>query len=813
VAATVSATFRSGNPIVDGLLTYYHWSPSQLLRFGFPAGGAWSGYPAGSEPYVDYDPVTAAQQAAVSAAFNAVESFTNLAFLNANLAGEAPEQATFRFGRTGDTQTAHAYFPFPDDERAGDVWFANDGTYDSPVRGDYAYVTVLHEIGHALGLKHPHDTGFLGATPLAYDNLSYTVMSYRSYYAMDVTVGYGNGQFGFPQTYMMYDIAALQYLYGADFTYNNGNSLYQWSPATGSMSVDGIVRIAPGANVVFMTLWDGGGIDTYDFSAYANALSVSLVPGDWTKTADIQLAYLGDGHYAIGNIANALLYNGDTRSLIENAIGGSGNDQLIGNQAANMLTGGGGSDWLDGGTGADQLIGGTGNDIYVVDDAGDTVTELPGEGTDEIRTGLAVFSLAGLANVENLRATSDIAHDFRGNGGNNVLTGAGGPDTFRLQDGGMDTAIGGDGNDFLFFGASLDALDAIDGGAGIDQVAIQGNYNLTLGSGLVSIESLIPLPGSDTRFGDSGANFYDYALTTVDANVGAGQRLTVDANRLRAGEDFTFNGSAETDGEFFLIGGGGVDTLTGGAKNDTFLFGENNQFGAGDTVNGGSGGTNDQLGLRGNYTIIFGANQLIGIESIALVSSQDTRFGGRGLLFNYNLTMNDGNVAAGQLMTVDGAPLRSNEILTFNGSLETNGSYRVAGGAAADTITGGAQADILIGRAGGDMLRGGGGNDLFRIDAAGESNAAGRDQILDFASGDRIDLSRMDANSAVAGDQAFIFIGSAAFGNHAGELRFENQSGNIWLIQGDTDGNGIADFEVSVTIVDLHPITAADFIL
>jgi Ca2+-binding RTX toxin-like protein len=175
--------------------------------------------------------------------------------------------------------------------------------------------------------------------------------------------------------------------------------------------------------------------------------------------------------------------------------------------------------------------------------------------------------------------------------------------------------------------------------------------------------------------------------------------------------------------------------------------------------------------------------------------------------------MNDGNVAAGQLMTVDGAPLRPNETLVFDGSLESDGSYRVAGGAAADTITGGQQGDILIGRAGGDMLRGGGGNDLFRIDATGESNAAGRDQILDFASGDRIDLSRMDAIVGTPANEAFTFIGNAAFGNHAGELRFENQSGNTWLIQGDTDGNGVADFEVSVTIDDLHPITAADFIL
>jgi hypothetical protein len=422
------------------------------------------------------------------------------------------------------------------------------------------------------------------------------------------------------------------------------------------------------------------------------------------------------------------------------------------------------------------------------------------------------FTIANGVTIEN--ATTGSGNDtLVGNAANNILNGGDGNDSFYLQVGGDDNAIGGAGNDFFYFGAGLTGLDLADGGAGNDQFALQGAYTITFGAGIVGMESLVLLPGNDVRFGDSGGNFYDYDLTTVDQNLAAGQRLTIDANRLRVGEDFTFNGSAESDGNFFVVGGNGVDTFTGGAQSDTFLFGENGQFGAGDTVNGGTGGSNDQLALRGNYTIAFGAGQLTGIESIALVSAQDTRFGALGSAFNYNLTMNDGNVGAGQQVTVDGAPLRPNETLTFDGSLESDGSYRVAGGSGADTITGGAQGDILIGRAGGDMLRGGGGNDLFRIDAAGESNAAGRDQILDFASGDRIDLSRMDANSAVAGDQAFTFIGSAAFGNHAGELRFENQSGNIWLIQGDTDGNGVADFEVSVTIDDLHPITAADFVL
>ena len=114
-----------------------------------------------------------------------------------------------------------------------------------------------------------------------------------------------------------------------------------------------------------MTLWDGGGNDTYDFSGYATNLSVNLNPGAWTTISATQLAALGYSHYAAGNIANALLYNGNTASLIENAIGGSGADTMVGNGADNHLTGGAGNDTLDGGAGNDTLVGGKGDDRLI----------------------------------------------------------------------------------------------------------------------------------------------------------------------------------------------------------------------------------------------------------------------------------------------------------------------------------------------------------------------------------------------------------------------------------------------------------------
>ncbi|MEA3001238.1 MAG: hypothetical protein QOH81_26, partial [Sphingomonadales bacterium] len=333
-------------------------------------------------------------------------------------------------------------------------------------------------------------------------------------------------------------------------------------------------------------------------------------------------------------------------------------------------------------------------------------------------------------NIDGFRAPpvingSDGADNFAGTPGNDVFAAGGGNDFLRLQQGGDDDAAGGDGSDTFLFGAAFNSADKVDGGTGRDQIAIQGDYwtaPLTLGAGVINTESLAILPGSDTRFGDPGTNSYDYNVTMVDANVAAGVQFIVDANRLRAGEDFTFDGSAERDGSFFIYGGGGTDNLTGGLGNDAFYFGEGGQFGASDHVDGGPGGT-DQLGLRGSYTIVFGATQLVGIENIGMVSALDTRFGPLGNNNNYDLTMNDGNVVAGQQMTVDAAALRSTETLTFNGSAERDGSFRVFGGAGNDHITGSLGNDILVGGRGADMLDGGAGADIFRYRSAAESSS------------------------------------------------------------------------------------------
>ena len=450
--------------------------------------------------------------------------------------------------------------------------------------------------------------------------------------------------------------------------------------------------------------------------------------------------------------------------------GTAGADNLGGTAAEDEIYGHAGDDRLDGGAGADTLTGGEGNDVYFVDDLGDIVVEQPSEGTDEVRTALATYVLA--ASVENLAAASDLAHDFRGNAGNNVITGGAGNDILQFQDGGDDTAIGGSGNDGILFGSALTAGDVVDGGAGTrDQLGLQGNYGasgapFTLGAAhLVNIEMLVLLSGSDTRFGDTAGNDYSYNIATLDVNVAAGQQLTVSFNTLGLDENVTFDGSAETDGSFITYAGLGTDILTGGQQSDGFYFGADGRYGSGDRVDG-QGGALDQLGLQGDYSgaraVTFAPDAMAGIEMIVLLSAGDNRFGGGSSDgFSYDIVMNDSNVADGARLFISANTLRSDgtltETLDFDGSAELDGAFTIYAGDGADTLVGGSGPDDIWGRGGSDRITGGPGADILRggegDDVFDETSGSGSDTIDGGEGNDFISVVR-----TVPGVAAFDFL-------------------------------------------------------
>jgi len=550
--------------------------------------------------------------------------------------------------------------------------------------------------------------------------------------------------------------------------------------------------------------------------------------------ADAMTGGAGNDTYVVDNVGDSVAENAGegtdeirtslgTYSLaalvnLENLTGTNAAGQtLTGNGSANVVTGAGGNDVIDGGTGADTMRGNGGNDLYFVENAGDSVIENAAEGTDEVRTGLAVYILT--ANVENLTATSNVNHDFRGNSGDNVIISGSGNDLLRMYDGGNDVVLSGAGNDNIFFGASLTAADVVTAGADTDTLVLQGNYGggLTLSANVTQIENVSILAGTNTNFGEPGTNLYDYVLTTSDANFAAGVQARINGAALLAGEDFTFNGSAETDASFVVYGGKGVDTLTGGFGNDIFIYPEE-RFAPGDTVNGGPGGY-DGIFFRGNYTIDFNApgyfGLMTGIENMTLTSITDERYarGGDAAGFDYNITLADNMLLAGVELTVSGVLLQAYETMIVDGSLELDGTFRFFAGKSDDTLKGGAKNDLMLGNLGADQMSGGGGADTFRYDTAADSTATAMDHILDFTPGtDKIEVFRVDANSTVAGNQDFTWIGSNAFSGVAGELR-AFQSGGQWIVQGDVNGDSVADLVIALTLQGPTPLSASDFFL
>lgn len=424
---TTSVIPSTGDARIDGILGYKGWG-DDIVFYSLPDSvDEYGGSYAGNEHagfFQASETMGSVVQSALDTDYGSVanDGFSVEGFTDLNLVYTTQDGAHIRVAQTTSDpynyNTAWGYYP-NSGQASGDVWLSSE-TYDyaTPVTGTYAYLTMLHELGHTLGLEHAHTSGTNGTVPSDYDAMEYTVMSYRSYAGGGT--GYSNETYGYIQSFMMLDIAALQQIYGADFTTNSGDTVYSWDSTSGITYVNAQTAISPEGNRIFATIWDGGGIDTYDLSAYATDLVIDLAPGGHSQFSTAQLANLGGGHIAKGNIYNALQYKGDVRSLIENAIGGAGNDTISGNKAMNALTGGQGHDTLYGLDGKDVLKGGNGKDLLKGAAKDDAL--FGGRGGDKLYGGAGEDTLNGGAGNDRLT----------GGSGKDWMSGGDGADRFRF---------------------------------------------------------------------------------------------------------------------------------------------------------------------------------------------------------------------------------------------------------------------------------------------------------------------------------------------------------------------------------------------
>lgn len=526
--------YQSGN--INALLSGVKWGTGGIgtgasLYYSFPTSNNPALWDQGSdaylyapnyETYAGFRGLTITQQSIATTILESWASVANISLNRVNTESSS-EVGDIRIAFTADGYMGkddYAYAYYPGDSYGGDIWLnarqpVASGNNFNP--GGNGYQTILHEVGHALGLTHSFG-GFYSVTNTNYDSFKYTVMSYSD---APLHQDRGNSSF-YPTTPMLLDIQAMQYLYGANMNYHTGDDVYVFNSASS----------------YYQTIWDAGGTDTIQYLSATGGI-INLEAGSFSILG--KAIKLDKGVMQSDNVAIA--YN----VTIENAIGGDGHDVIYGNAAANILTGkngndslygkasndrlrgGFGNDYLDGGADKDIMDGRAGNDIYIVDDIDDVVIEvLPLAkmgGVDTVKSSVN-FTLGD--NVENLTLTDGsfnggltnlngtgnaINNVIIGNAGNNILSGNAGNDTL-IGGAGNDTLYGGSGNDLLTGGIGADTFiwtladKSTNASPAVDKIT---DFNLAQGDQL----NLADLLTGEHDTADSLLNYLDITTSSI----------------------------------------------------------------------------------------------------------------------------------------------------------------------------------------------------------------------------------------------------------------------------------------------------------
>ena len=784
-------TITSGVPVdnieitgvdeIDALLTLFRYqnvegAETTHITYSIPQPGSrWStnensGYGAEGgegEPWNGIEYFNSSQSALFRDALSQIESFAAVTFDEVTDSGNTA--GTIRIAWTGladEDAAAWAYTP-SGSPLAGDIWILSENQNSGGV-GSYFHLVVIHELGHAMGLKHPFDEDGSGVImPSEYDGLDYTVMSYNTIAGDESIVGASY----YPTTYMYYDILALQHLYGA-IEKDVGNTTYTFNSG----------------ELYYETVWDTGGIDTYDASAVSSGVTLDLTPGTWSD--------VGTTITLFGSVRN--FFKSDTvftppEVTIENAIGGAGADELIGNSADNILIGGRGNDTLSGGAGWDTLQGGCHDDVlsggsggdvfhYQADWGNDTIEDfVVGEDVIDFGSAGATFSTVTITQGNGFALISFTE------GSTIKLMGVAAADltTASFGETPPGPGVATTGADVLVGTAAGEVIDAL---AGDDLVTAGAGDDVVDGSA-----------GNDTLYGDDGND---------KLRGGDGNDLVAGGN----GNDAMF---AAGDGDDTVRGDGGNDTI-GGADGDDLLIGDgtNASFFTSGAV--GAYGADLIFGGTGDDTIVGASWNDNGDDIVALSEVLTSAGDGRDVIW-----AGDGadEVYGGGARDTLGGGVGSDEIHGFGGNDLIYGGKGAAsvsadtldGGSGADNIFGGVGDDSLMGDSGNDTLYGGDDNDVIDGGAGNDSiyGGTGDDTLTGGAGADRFSFGASHGDDVIndfsAEDDLLVLANTVTDFTSAADVQAAATATTVDGVAGVliNTGGGDSVFLVGLTVGDL----------